>query len=106
MRLARVCCRRGQVDLLRRAEEEAVAEYMAAQPGVSAVLATSALTGRGVEAVRAWAVGQLPAGPTLYPKVPPLLPVCYTVCLGHLQVLEMAVLLQPQACCGNEPSDH
>ncbi len=60
----------GQVDLLRRAEEEAVAEYMAAQPGVAAVLATSALTGRGVDAVRAWAVGQLPEGPTLYPKVP------------------------------------
>lgn len=28
----------------------------------------SALTGAGVEDLRAWAVGKLPLGPTLYPK--------------------------------------
>ncbi len=65
------------MDLLKRAEEEAVAEYMAAQPGVAAVLATSALTGRGVDAVRAWALGQLPEGPTLYPKVRARLDACW-----------------------------
>ena len=58
-----------QVDLLRRAELEAVEAYLAAQPGVAAVLPTSALTGLGVGAVRDWAVAQLPEGPTLYPKV-------------------------------------
>ena len=57
-----------QVDLLRRAEVEAVEAYLAAQPGVAAVLQTSALTGLGVDAVRDWAVAQLPEGPTLYPK--------------------------------------
>lgn len=45
-----------------------MAAYLAAQPGVAAVLQTSALTGLGVDAVRDWAVAQLPEGPTLYPK--------------------------------------
>ena len=44
-------------------------EYMAEQAGVATVLPTSAITGRGVEAVRDWALAQLPLGPTLYPKV-------------------------------------
>ncbi|KAK9842092.1 hypothetical protein WJX81_008104 [Elliptochloris bilobata] len=57
-----------KVDLLRAAEARALEEYMAAQTGVATVLPTSALTGRGVEAVRAWALSQLPEGPTLYPK--------------------------------------
>ena len=58
------------MDLLGAAEARALQGYMAEQPGVATVLPTSAVTGRGVEAVREWAVAQLPEGPTLYPKVP------------------------------------
>ena len=57
------------MDLLRAAEARALQEFMTAQPGVATVLPTSAITGRGVEAVRDWAVARLPEGPTLYPKV-------------------------------------
>ena len=62
------CCH-PQVDLLRATEARALQDYMAEQAGVVTVLPTSAIMGRGVEAVRDWAVAQLPEGPTLYPKV-------------------------------------
>lgn len=68
------------MDLLRAAEARALQDFMAEQAGVVTVLPTSAITGRGVEAVRDWAVAQLPEGPTLYPKVH---------CAGKLTLLQL-----------------
>ena len=59
-----------KVDTLRSEGELARLQQWALDTcAVDAVLPTSALTGRGVHELKAWAASKMPEGPLLYPKV-------------------------------------
>ncbi len=64
-----------KADLLKPAELQAAGAWLRARTAAAAILPASAAAVRGISAVQAWAVKQLPLGPTLYPKVVAPLPV-------------------------------
>lgn len=57
-----------KADMLKPAALHAAGEWLRSRTAAAAILPASAMAKRGLEKVEAWAVQQLPLGPTLYPK--------------------------------------
>ena len=73
-----------KTDLLRGSDKlQQLQEWFAAHSSADAILPASALTGKGISAIKEWAVSRLPLGASLYPKVGCG---CVSTCAHHVRV--------------------